>query len=122
MHLETIAGAAAMAITGIGFMIGQAEVAAAGSGIIGLITQFGGLGLAVWLAYQHTTVTIPNMQKEHREERIATAAIFKAELDLKRAEYLQSLDVLTKQYTQELHERRTEIIAAIRESACKVKP
>jgi hypothetical protein len=92
-----------------------------GGGIVSLLTQFGGLGLAVWLVYYHTTVTYPNMQREHREERQAALMQFKAEIDLKRTEYLESLEKLTVQYTTELHERRLEIIKAIEANGCKAK-
>lgn len=92
-----------------------------GGGIVSLLTQFGGLGLAVWLVYYHTTVTYPQMRKEHREEREAALLAFKAEIDLKRKEYLESLEKLTVQYTTELHERRLEIIKAIETNGCKAK-
>ena len=121
MTAEAISGAAALALSLTGWIIGQAEVAAMGGSIVGLITQFGGLGLAVWLVYQHTTVTIPSMHKEHREEREKALMEFKTELDAKRREYLDSLDNLTKQYTTELHDRRSEIIQAIKDNGCRAK-
>jgi hypothetical protein len=121
MTVEAIGGSIALAISFGGWMLGQTEVGAMGGGIVSLLTQFGGLGLAVWLVYYHTTVTYPNMQKEHREERQAALLQFKAEIDLKRTEYLASLDNLTKQYTTELHERRLEIIKAIETNGCKAK-
>jgi hypothetical protein len=121
MTFEAMTGSVSVALTMAGWAIGQAEVGSVGGSIVGLITQFGGLGLAVWLVYQHTTVTIPQMQKEHREERQAALLEFKAEIDLKRKEYLESLQKLTTEYTTELHERRLEIIQAIKDNACRAK-
>jgi len=59
-------------------ILGQLEFPA--GSIAGMITQFGGLGLAVWLAYHHTTVVIPNLQKSHREERKEDLLMFKEAL------------------------------------------
>lgn len=121
MTFESIAGVASIAITMTGWFIGQAEVGSMGGSIVALVTQFGGLGLAVWLVYQHTTVTIPNLQKEHREERQAALIHFKEQIESQRSEYLQSLKELTDEYKVELKERRQEIIQAIRDNSCKAK-
>jgi hypothetical protein len=56
-----------------------------------LATQFGGLAFAVWLVIHHTTVTIPNMQKEHKAERLEAEAQFIKALEEKRRAYQEQL-------------------------------
>lgn len=103
---EAITGTISLLMTLTGFTLAQVD-SSMGGAIVGLVTQFGGLGLAVWLVYQHTTVTIPNMQKEHREERQAALLQFKEQLDEQRKEYLESL---------------CELTSVIKENGCKAKP
>jgi hypothetical protein len=122
MSFEAFTGTLVLGITFTGWILGQTEIAASGGTIVGLITQFGGLGLAVWLVYQHTTVTIPSMQKEHRQERQAAWADFKAEIDAKRKEYLESLERLTVLHTTQSRELHEEVLQSIRENACKARP
>lgn len=59
--------------------------------VAGLVTQFGGLGFAVWLVYYHTTKTIPDLQREHRQEREAIQAKWLATLETKRVEYIAEM-------------------------------
>lgn len=40
------------------------------------IASVGSLGFAIWFAYYTTTVTLPNQQKEHRDERTQAQAAF----------------------------------------------
>ena len=68
--------------------LGQAETA----GIPALVTQFGGLGLAIWLVIHHTMITIPTMQKLHREERTQDLELFKQTLNEKLLEHSAELD------------------------------
>lgn len=80
-----------------------------------LIPHFGGLAFAVWLVIHHTTVTMPNVLKEHRQEREAMLNSFKEEraealvefhrvLDEKRQTYQQLLDAQSKQFAELLKE------------------
>jgi hypothetical protein len=96
---EHILGGAALLMTLFG-IIAQVEVPTAWQGIL---TQFGGLGLAVWLVIHHTMVTIPNSQKEfreerqailkaHQEERAETLAAFNKTLEEKRLAYVAEVD------------------------------
>ncbi len=62
------------------FPIGQVEALHAIQPLIELLKQFGGLGLALWLVWYHTTKSIPNAQKESREERAQDREDHKAEL------------------------------------------
>jgi hypothetical protein len=121
MTFEAFTGTLALTISFAGWVLGQSEIAASSGSIVGLITQFGGLGLAVWLVYQHTTVTIPSMQREHREERQIAWADFKAEIDAKRKEYLESLQRLTEIHTAQSRELHEEVLQSIKENACKAK-
>lgn len=73
-----------------------------------LVTQFGGLGLAVWLVIHHTMVTIPNMQKQHQEERAATLAQFEKMFEEKRKAYQAQLDI-----------QRTDFIETMTKLQCK---
>jgi hypothetical protein len=121
MTFEGITGFLVLTISLTGWFIGQTEIASAGGSIVGLITQFGGLGLAVWLVYQHTTVTIPSMQKEHREERQAAWINFKAEIDDRRKEYLSSLEQVTTTHTIQSRELHEQVLQSIKDGACKSK-
>ena len=121
MTFEAVTGALVLSISLAGWFIGQTEVAVSGGSIVGLITQFGGLGLAVWLVYQHTTVTIPNMQKEHRAERQAAWVDYKAEIDTKRKEYLESLERLTEVHATQSRELHAQLMQSIKDNACKAK-
>lgn len=59
------------------------------------LSSLGSIGFAVWYAWYQTTVTIPNMLKEHREERtlmqqrfdIATTAML-VEMQAQRRQYM----------------------------------
>lgn len=50
------------------------------SSIMPSIASVTSLGFAIWFAYYTTTVTLPNQQKEHREERDKTQTLFTASL------------------------------------------
>jgi hypothetical protein len=99
MRGEVVAGIGSVIVTISGWLIAQAELPSMPSSINGLITQVGGLGLAVWLVYHHTTVTIPNMQKLHAEERTASQRGFERVLDEKRAEYFKELQTQRDQFS-----------------------
>jgi len=102
MKFEAMAGIGSLAATIGGWALAQAEVTSIPSNVSGLITQAGGLGLAVWLVYHHTTITIPNMQKLHAEERTASQRGFERVLDEKRAEYFKELEKQRDQFSQML--------------------
>ena len=105
---EEALGIGSLVASGIGIVIAQIDPGLGGP-LLSILTQFGGLGLAVWLVYYHTTITIPNMQKEHRSEREAAIKEFKEELDVKRIEYLASIKELSHEFTLELESRRQEV-------------
>ncbi len=87
--IELLLGSIALILSGAG-IIAQAELGT--PGWAQLIPHFGGLAFAVWLVIHHTTVTIPNMQKEHRAERLEATAQFIAALEEKRKSYQQQLE------------------------------
>ncbi len=62
-----------------------------------LIPHFGGLAFAVWLVIHHTTVTMPGILKDHKEERLEVIAEFKKE----RAEALAEFHVMLQQQQQQ---------------------
>lgn len=77
-------------------------------GLVDLLSQFGGLGLAVWLVYRHTTVTIPNMQIEHRKEREAAEE-----------KHSKTLEKLTASHIEALDRKRQEYLAALPKVVCR---
>lgn len=86
--VELLLGTLALLLSGLG-IIAQAEVLL--PSWAQLIPHFGGLAFAVWLVIHHTTVTIPNMQKEHKAERLEAEAQFIKALEEKRKAYQEQL-------------------------------
>jgi hypothetical protein len=86
--VETALASASIASAAAGLL---AQIETPGIGIAALITQFGGLGFAIWLVYYHTTKTIPEMMREHREERAENEARWVSTLDAKRREYMEEM-------------------------------
>lgn len=99
MIKESALGIGSFALTLAGWAIAQVDVPAIPTNVGGLITQAGGLGLAVWLVYHHTTITIPNMQKLHSEERTASQKGFEKILDDKRQEYFKEIERQREQFS-----------------------
>jgi hypothetical protein len=56
-------------LASLAFPIGQVEGLAIVQPLIELLKQFGGLGLAIWLVWWHTTRTFPKMLDESKQER-----------------------------------------------------
>lgn len=106
---DEIAIGAITILTQSALTIAQLETISPLSGgtIMNLLSQFGGLGLAVWLVIRHTTVTIPALQKEHREEREVAAKVH--------AEVIQKL-VLA--HNEELDRRRAEFTSILEKTSC----
>lgn len=110
---EVVIGVGALIVSGVGAVLAQADPAL-GSSLMSILTQFGGLGLAVWLAYYHTTVTIPTLHKQHKEERIESIKLFTEQLDTKRREYLAALKELADEHKADLERWKEELNEAIR--------
>jgi hypothetical protein len=98
MKMEALAGIGSIAMTFAGWFIAQADPQTIPSNVSAIITQAGGLGLAVWLVYHHTTITIPTMQRLHAEERATSQAGFQKVLDEKRIEYFREIDKQREQF------------------------
>ena len=114
--IEELLGGFSIATTTAG-VLAQIDPAM-GAGIVGIVTQFGGLGLAVWLVYYHTTVTVPKMQEEYKSERLAMALQHKLEMDEKRKDYFEHINKLAAQHHADLDQRRVEVLNAIRQLPC----
>lgn len=80
-------------------LIGQTAITDA---IPAMITQFGGLGLAVWLVYHHTMKTIPGLLETHRQERLELIMTFNKTLEEKRQDYKAEIEQQRKDFEQML--------------------
>lgn len=69
-----------------------------------LIPHFGGLAFAVWLVIHHTTVTMPGILKDHKEERLEIINEFKKERLEALAEFHKMLEAREKQFAEMLKE------------------
>ena len=110
---EAILATGSMGLTYAGWLIAQAAVdpVAIAPTLPSLLSSVGGLGLAVWLVYYHTTVVMPNMQKLHAEERMQMQVQFNKTLDEKRVDYFR-----------EIHEQRQQFAEIIEKVSCKARP
>ncbi len=102
MGREVAAAIGSLVLSIGGWFIGQVELPAIPSlpnGVTSILSQMGGLGLAVWLVYHHTTVTIPSMQRMHSEERTASQHSFEKILDEKRTEYFREIERQREQFS-----------------------
>jgi hypothetical protein len=77
-------------------------------GIMGLLSQFGGVGLAVWLVIHHTTKVIPTMQKEFREERESL-----------QTHHTAAIELLTGRHIKEMENRREDFKQMLEQVSCK---
>jgi hypothetical protein len=119
---ERTLGIGAIVVTIIGKLWAMAQVdPSIGGTFVGIITQFGGLGLAVWLVYYHTTTTVPSMQRDFKDERTKLLEMHKLEIDEKRREYFAQLDKMAEQFKRDLEAERGEFLEALRSSACRYK-
>lgn len=80
---ELVLGTLSLITSGLS-ILAQAAVPDAWTSVL---TQFGGLGLAVWLVIHHTTITIPRMQKDYKDERLEMLKEFENALVEKRQAY-----------------------------------
>jgi hypothetical protein len=118
--VEETLGVASLILTTAGMLLGQLDPSLGGA-FVSVVTQFGGLGLAVWLVFHHTTKTIPDMQKEHRAEREASITQFAKELERKGHEHSIALRELTDEYREELVANREEFKSAVEKLATTVQ-
>ena len=119
---EKTLGIGALVVTLLGKLWSVSQVdPSIGGTFVGIVTQFGGLGLAVWLVYYHTTTTVPGMQKDFRDERTRLMELHKQEIDEKRKEYFLQLDKMAEQFKRDLEAERGEFLEALRSSACRYK-
>ena len=91
---EIIMGAASALVLFVGSLLSQAAQTAPASldPWVGVVTQFGGLGLAIYLVIHHTTRTIPDMQRDHPTERQELVAAFNARCDKQEACFREALE------------------------------
>lgn len=91
-----------------------AETAIGIADITPVVSAVGSLGFAIWFAYYTTTTTLPNQQKEHRdqikeltESHAATIKDFVDELKDKRESHAETIKELVNELkaTREAHER-----------------
>jgi hypothetical protein len=99
--IESFLGSIALLFSVGGVIIGQTSIVPI-DGLVTIITQIGGPGLAVWLVYYHTTVTTPNMQKEFREERQKLVEAHTEQLIEKREAFQQQLETLLLDHKEEM--------------------
>ena len=104
--------------TSLTLTIGHAIVGQVGlpqlDGLLSIITQVGGPGLAVWLVYYHTTVTIPNAQKEFRLERAEMITAHANQLSERREAFQTQIQDL-------LNSHKEEMQLIVEKSFCKYK-
>lgn len=98
---ETILGASTLVVTLAGTMLSQVQLPGL-DGLLPIITQIGGPGLAVWLVYYHTTTTIPNAQKEFRLERAELVAAHAKQLNDKTEAFKIQLKELLEAHKEEI--------------------
>jgi len=110
---ESLLGTSSLAVTIGHAILGQIPNVPL-DGLLSIITQVGGPGLAVWLVYYHTTVTIPNAQREFRQERAELVAAHAAQL-IDRREAFQS------QIQNMLNEHREEMHSIVEKSFCRYR-
>lgn len=119
---ERTLGIGALIATLIGKLFTLAQVdPSIGGTFIGIVTQFGGLGLAVWLVYYHTTTTVPQMQREFKEERQRLLELHKAETDQQKQDYFEQMNKLSAQHREDLDSERREFLEALKNNQCKYK-
>lgn len=110
---ESFLGTSSLAITLGHAILSQVSVPQL-DGLLSIITQVGGPGLAVWLVYYHTTVTIPNAQKEFRLERSEMIAAHATQLSEKRQAFQTQIQEL-------LNSHKEEMQMIVEKSFCKYK-
>lgn len=101
MLIEMLLGTLSLVASALG-LVAQTNEGSGPWNVTGLLTQFGGLGFAVWLVYYHTTKTIPDMQREHRQERDAIQAKWLVTLETKRAEYMAEMKAQREAFEKSL--------------------
>lgn len=98
-------------LAAISLPIGQAEALGLFQPFMELLKQFGGLGLAIWLVWWHTTKTIPRMQEEakqdrkelneqHKNEMLRSEEQHKAEIEQLQVTFKESIQRMACQYRQ----------------------
>ena len=92
---ESVLGTASLGIAISNAILAQAGVPHL-DGLLSIITSIGGPGLAVWLVYYHTTTTIPNAQKEFREERAEILAAYEKQMDQKREDFKRDIEAIVE--------------------------
>jgi len=100
--VDTLLGVGSLVVSGIN-VLAQIDPTT-GSIFTGALTQFGGLGLAVWLAYHNTTVVIPNLQKSFKEERLEIQRMHNEELERKRVDFKEQINQQQIYHNEQLEE------------------
>lgn len=101
---EIVMGASSALVLFVGSLLSQVAQTESPSldPWIGIVTQFGGLGLAIYLVVHHTTKTIPDMQRDHRAERQEMVAAFNARCDKQETCFREALEKIVSG-TQQSH-------------------
>jgi hypothetical protein len=97
---EISLGATSLSLAGISFIAQSSTLPEWAQ----LIPHFGGLAFAVWLVIHHTTVTMPSILKEHKDERLAIIAEFKKERIEALGEFHTMLEAQQRQFGEMLKE------------------
>lgn len=98
---EIVMGAASAVVVFVGSLLSQtAQTDPTLNPWVGIVTQFGGLGLAIYLVIHHTTRTIPDMQKDHRTERQELVTAFSARCDKQETCFRESLEKIVSSSNQ----------------------
>ena len=108
---EAILGTSSIAVIAGHAILAQVSVHQL-DGLLSVITSVGGPGLAVWLVYYHTTVTIPNAQKEFRAERAELLAEYTKQVNERR-------DIFQSQIQELLTDHKEEMGRIVEKSYCK---
>jgi hypothetical protein len=118
--LQALIGTASLVFSVAGSMIGQIDGSAA-TGFVGIVSQFGGLGLAVWLVYHHTTVSMPNKEKEYKEERLLTLELHTKQLEDMRRDFLLEHKHVAEKFAADVQQEREKFLQAFRSAECRFK-
>jgi hypothetical protein len=116
--IESFLGSVALLSSFGGVIIAQTSIVPI-DGLVTIIAQIGGPGLAVWLVYYHTTVTTPNMQKEFREERQRLSEIHTIQLSEKREAFQKQLEKILMEHREELLEHKEEMKQIVSMAYCR---
>lgn len=89
-------------LTDLAFPIAQAESLGFFQPFMELLKEFGGLGLAIWLAWWHTTKTIPRMQQEAKEDRQELYEQHRSEMERSKLQHSEEIKQLQETFKESI--------------------